>query len=112
MYLGEYYKSCEKMMEGQNWDKTNTLDMVNTRAFFSMAVTDRGIYAFGGEATGFQSDYLQLELVAGYNNYKGFLDSVEYIDMTVTTPAWSLVTGLALDQPKSHTCAASVRSII
>ena len=50
MYLGEYYKSCEKMMEGQNWDKTNTLDMVNTRAFFSMAVTDRGIYAFGGEA--------------------------------------------------------------
>ena len=37
-------------MEGQNWDKTNTLDMVNTRAFFSMAVTDRGIYAFGGEA--------------------------------------------------------------
>ena len=50
--------------------------------------------------------------MAGYNNYKGFLDSVEYIDMTVTTPAWSLVTGLALDQPKSHTCAASVRSII
>merc|ERR1711874_521493 len=33
-------KSCEKMTTGNNWDKTNTIDMVNTRAFHSMVATD------------------------------------------------------------------------
>ena len=36
------------MENGQNWDKTNTIDMIRHRAFFSMAATDRGVFAFGG----------------------------------------------------------------
>jgi len=88
---GEYFKTCEKMQKGQNWDKTNTIDMIRHRAFFSMAATDRGMFAFGG-----------------YNNYKGFLDNIEYIDLTAATPAW-VELGLKLSKPRSHTCAASVR---
>ena len=45
---GEYFKTCEKMEKGQNWDKTNTIDMIRHRAFFSMAATDKGMFAFGG----------------------------------------------------------------
>ena len=47
--MGEFYKSCEKMTAGNNWDKTNTIDMINTRAFHSMVATEAGIFAFGGE---------------------------------------------------------------
>ena len=36
------------MEKGQNWDKTNTIDMIRHRAFFSMAATDKGMFAFGG----------------------------------------------------------------
>ena len=44
----------------------------------------------------------------GYNNYKGFLDNIEYIDLTAATPAW-VELDLKLSKPRSHTCAASVR---
>jgi len=87
---GEYYKSCEVMNKGQVWDKTNTIDMVRHRAFFSMTATDKGIYAFGG-----------------YNNYKGFLDDIEYIDLTADSPLWVARTQ-KLKEPKSHTCSATV----
>ena len=47
-FVGEFFKSCEKMTAGSNWDKDNTIDMINTRAFHSMVATDGGIFAFGG----------------------------------------------------------------
>ena len=47
-FVGEFYKSCEQMKKGIDWDKTDTIDMVNTRAFHSMVATDGGILAFGG----------------------------------------------------------------
>ena len=51
---GEYFKSCEVMNKGQDWDKENTIDMTRHRAFFSMTATDKGIYAFGGMALEFR----------------------------------------------------------
>merc|ERR1719499_2160236 len=38
---GEYFKSCEVMNKGQDWDKENTIDMTRHRAFFSMTATDK-----------------------------------------------------------------------
>ena len=45
---GEYYKSCERMNNAGSWDKNPGLDMVRHRAFFSMAASADGIFAFGG----------------------------------------------------------------
>ena len=46
---GTYFKSCEVMSKNQNWNKNWGRDMTRHRAFFSMAATDKRIYAFGGE---------------------------------------------------------------
>ena len=45
---------------------------------------------------------------AGYNNYKGFLDSIEFYDPRAGSPAWVELTD-KLSEPKSHTCAVAVK---
>ena len=50
---GQYFKSCEAMSKNQNWNKNSVIQMTRHRAFFSMAATDKRIYAFGGELTYF-----------------------------------------------------------
>ena len=45
---------------------------------------------------------------AGYNNYKGFLDSIEFLNPKAASPAWVLLPK-KLSEAKSHTCAVAVK---
>jgi len=84
---GEYLNSCECIKKTADDRDLSTVKLVKHRAFFSMAATDNSIFAFGG-----------------YNNYQGMLEYIEKFDGT----SWSEVT-TKLAEPKSHTCAASVK---
>ena len=48
---------------------------------------------------------------SGYNNYKGFLDHIEFMDMTANPLTWEEIptTTLKLEEPKAHTCASTVK---
>ena len=51
-----------------------------------------------------------LSLILGYNNYKGFLDSIEKLDMPTGTGTgtWSELP-LKLKKPKAYSCATTIK---
>ena len=51
---------------------------------------------------------LYRRISAGYNNYKGFLDSIEFLDPKASPPTW-VELSLKLSEAKSHTCAVAVK---
>ena len=51
---------------------------------------------------------LQKIISAGYNNYKGFLDSIEFLDPKASPLTWAELP-LKLSEAKSHTCAVAVK---
>jgi len=84
---GEYQTSCESLLREGNWEASSTIQLATPRAFFPIVETPFGLFAIGG-----------------YNEENGMLRSIERFDGT----AWSTVSEVALEEPKSHTCGVFV----